>query len=359
MDFFPLTRPAPPLPRLHLSEETVTEVASLIRTRLNALLSISQDIALGKDTKLFLKAAAYLLLISVVGGLTDFLTLGYASKFISFLQICSLFPNQIEREKEMTLSLVKGWTLWKSMHSSCSLYLCSPQLSLNLHIFMTGLLIVLTIPVLYERYEDYLDRYAEMVFKKSHQLYLKVDVECIGRVQNWILERQKLSWISFFFLWDLLCFVRYGAEECLGRAPWSMSFGCGRLLFFVLVLFWNNFFPLCTFIPSRSFSASIGAEETLYISEGNMAFLHSCYKHFNIFRIFVLALTLPTTIGFTKKNHFFRPCFESKSFFRGKKTSTPAFDSQLHVLAMQLAQNCSPKHNHNQLRAPTSSSIVQ
>jgi hypothetical protein len=111
MDFFPLTRPAPPLPRLHLSEETVTEVASLIRTRLNALLSISQDIALGKDTKLFLKVAAYLLLISVVGGLTDFLTLGYASKFISFLQICSLFPNQIKREKEMTLSLVQGWTL--------------------------------------------------------------------------------------------------------------------------------------------------------------------------------------------------------------------------------------------------------
>ncbi|KAG6744206.1 hypothetical protein POTOM_052916 [Populus tomentosa] len=129
-----LNRPAPPLPRLHLSEETVTEVASLIRTRLNALLSISQDIALGKDTKLFLKVAAYLLLISVVGGLTDFLTLGYAS-----------------------------------------------------------LLIVLTIPALYERYEDYLDRYAEMVFKKSHQLYLKVDVECIGRVQNWTLERQKLS----------------------------------------------------------------------------------------------------------------------------------------------------------------------
>ncbi|KAJ6778213.1 RETICULON-LIKE PROTEIN B12 [Salix koriyanagi] len=92
------------------------------------------DIALGKDTKLFLKVAAYLSLISVVGVLTDFLTLGYAS-----------------------------------------------------------LLIVLTIPALYERYEDYLDRYAEMVFKKSQQLYLKFDAECTGRVQKWILERQKLS----------------------------------------------------------------------------------------------------------------------------------------------------------------------
>lgn len=256
MDFFPLTRPAPPLPRLHLSEETVTEVASLIRTRLNALLSISQDIALGKDTKLFLKVAAYLLLISVVGGLTDFLTLGYASKFISFLQLCSLFPNQIEREKEMTLSLVQGWTLWKSMHSSCSLYLCSPQLSLNLHIFMTGLLIVLTIPALYERYEDYLDRYAEMVFKKSHQLYLKVDVECIGRVQNWILERQKLSWLSFFFLWDLLCFVRYGAEECLCGHHDLWALGVGDCSF----LFWS-FFETISFLFVPSFLAGVSRHQ--------------------------------------------------------------------------------------------------
>ncbi|CAK7333559.1 unnamed protein product [Dovyalis caffra] len=129
-----LNRPAPPLPRLQLSEETANEVASFIRNRMNALLSISQDIALGKDTKLFFKVAAYLLLIAVVGGLTDFVTLGYAS-----------------------------------------------------------LLIFLTIPVLYERYEDYIDRYVEMVFKKSHQLYLKFDVKCIGRVQNWALEKKKLS----------------------------------------------------------------------------------------------------------------------------------------------------------------------
>lgn len=148
-----------------------------------------------------------------------------------------------------------------------SLSLFFPRSSLNQHIFMTGLLIVLTIPALYERYEDYLDRYAEMVFKKSHQLYLKFDAECTGRVQKWILERQKLSWLSFF-LWDLSCFVRGGAGECLGWAPWSMSFCCGRLLFFV----WKNFFPLCAFIPSRSFSASIGAKETLYIPEGSMLF---------------------------------------------------------------------------------------
>lgn len=129
-----LNRPAPPLPELHLSEETVNEIAAFIRTRLNVFLSVSQDIALGKDTNLFFKVAGCLLLISIVGGLADFLTLGY-----------------------------------------------------------TSLLIILTIPALYEKYEDFVDKYVKMVCKKSQQLYVKFDVECIGRIRKWILEKQKLS----------------------------------------------------------------------------------------------------------------------------------------------------------------------
>lgn len=101
MEFFPpLRRPAPPLPRLHLSEETVKVAASFISTLMNAFLSISQDIAMGKDTKLFFKVTACLLLISVVGGLTDFLTLGYASKFSSIFSICFQFLARIKRKKE-------------------------------------------------------------------------------------------------------------------------------------------------------------------------------------------------------------------------------------------------------------------
>lgn len=77
-----LNRPAPPLPELHLSEEKVNEVAAMIRTHVNTFLSVSQDIALGKDSRLFFKVAAYLWLISFVGGFTDFLTLGYIGEFI-------------------------------------------------------------------------------------------------------------------------------------------------------------------------------------------------------------------------------------------------------------------------------------
>ncbi|KAJ4704523.1 Reticulon-like protein [Melia azedarach] len=129
-----LNRPAPPLPELHLSEELVNEVAALIRTSVNDLLSISQDIALGKNSRLFFKVAVCLWLISFVGGMTDFLTLGY-----------------------------------------------------------TSLVIVLTLPAMYERYEDHIDKYVIMGCRKLVQLYVKIDEELVSKARRWILEKQKLS----------------------------------------------------------------------------------------------------------------------------------------------------------------------
>ncbi|PIA39759.1 hypothetical protein AQUCO_02600312v1 [Aquilegia coerulea] len=76
-----LNRPPPPLPDLQLSEEFINEAAAFIRSRINALLLVSRDICLGKDSKMFFKVAGCMWLISVVGGWTDFLTLGYTSSF--------------------------------------------------------------------------------------------------------------------------------------------------------------------------------------------------------------------------------------------------------------------------------------
>ncbi|XP_022767659.1 reticulon-like protein B12 isoform X2 [Durio zibethinus] len=129
-----LNRPAPPLPELYLSEEMVNEVGAVIRAHVNDFLSASQDIALGKDARLFFKVAAYLLLLSVVGGFTDFITLGY-----------------------------------------------------------TGLVVVLTVPALYERYEDHIDSYIIIGCRKMQHLYLKFDSKFVNRIRKWILERQKLS----------------------------------------------------------------------------------------------------------------------------------------------------------------------
>ncbi|CAI0471215.1 unnamed protein product [Linum tenue] len=129
-----LKRPPPPLPKLQLSEEIMNQAVTLIRTHVNELLAVSQNIALGKDTKLFFKVVACLLLISVVGGRIDFLTLGY-----------------------------------------------------------TSLLMILTVPVLYEIYADDVDRYIKMTKYKLQKLYNKIDVEVIGRVKKCILDKQKLS----------------------------------------------------------------------------------------------------------------------------------------------------------------------
>lgn len=129
-----LNRPPPPLPELHLSEEMVNEMATFIRLRVNTLLSVSHDIALGKDSRLFFKVAVYLWLIYFLGGLTDFLTLGY-----------------------------------------------------------TSLVVILTIPALYERFEDHIDKCVIAAYRKLEQLYVKLDGEYISRLQKWILEQKKLS----------------------------------------------------------------------------------------------------------------------------------------------------------------------
>ncbi|KAE8696534.1 Reticulon-like protein B12 [Hibiscus syriacus] len=126
--------PAPPLPELYLSEDMVNEVGAFIRAPVNNFLSASRDIALGKDSGLFFKAASYLLLISIVGSLTDFLTLGYIS-----------------------------------------------------------LVVVLTVPAFYERYEDYINPYMILGCRKMQQLYVKFDSKFVNRFRKWILERQKLS----------------------------------------------------------------------------------------------------------------------------------------------------------------------
>ncbi|XP_058109297.1 reticulon-like protein B12 isoform X2 [Magnolia sinica] len=129
-----LNRPPPPLPNLQLSEEVVNEAAVFVQSRVNNILSVSHDIALGKDSRLFLKVAVYLWLISVVGSLTDFLTLGY-----------------------------------------------------------TGLVIVLTVPALYEKYEDRIDGFAMTAYMKMKELYMRLDAECFSKIRRWILEKRKLS----------------------------------------------------------------------------------------------------------------------------------------------------------------------
>lgn len=128
-----LNRPPPPIPEIHLAEEVMNEAAVLVRAHVNMVLLAFHDIALGKDSKLFYRVAISLWLISTIGSLSDFLTL-----------------------------------------------------------FYTSLVIVLTIPMLYEKYEDYIDRYAKLAYVEV-QVYKRIYDEYFHKVKNWILEKKKLN----------------------------------------------------------------------------------------------------------------------------------------------------------------------
>ncbi|CAI9098382.1 OLC1v1035015C1 [Oldenlandia corymbosa var. corymbosa] len=129
-----VNRPAPPLPHLHLSEEMVNDAAVFIRDNVNNMLAIAEDIALGKDSIMFAKVSASLLLISIIGSFTDLFTLAYAS-----------------------------------------------------------LLLLLTVPAIYEKYEDVIDVYAFSGYKTLGILYERLDKKCISKVSSMILDEKKAS----------------------------------------------------------------------------------------------------------------------------------------------------------------------
>lgn len=79
-----MCRPPPPIPEMRLSEEAMNEAAIFVHSLSDVALSIFHSIALGKDLNLFYRIAICLSLISIIGSLTDFLTLGYTSKWLTF-----------------------------------------------------------------------------------------------------------------------------------------------------------------------------------------------------------------------------------------------------------------------------------
>ncbi|XP_074585649.1 reticulon-like protein B12 isoform X2 [Curcuma longa] len=72
-----LNRPPPPIPEMYLTEEMIHEASDFCQFHANKILSAFNDIAQGKDSKLFYSIAMCLLLASTIGRLADILTLSY------------------------------------------------------------------------------------------------------------------------------------------------------------------------------------------------------------------------------------------------------------------------------------------
>ncbi|KAK1588211.1 hypothetical protein Q3G72_020961 [Acer saccharum] len=115
-----INKSPPRIPEVHIPEEPVLQVAAALRIEINRALVVLRDIASGKDLKKFLSVIAGLWVLSIVGSWCNFLTLFY----IAFVL---------------------------------------------LH----------TVPVIYEKYEDQVDSFSEKAWAEIKKQYAVFDAKCI------------------------------------------------------------------------------------------------------------------------------------------------------------------------------------
>ncbi|KAH7834039.1 hypothetical protein Vadar_012159 [Vaccinium darrowii] len=118
-----LNRPLPPLPDLEISEELVLGAADVMRVWINRLSSVAHDIAVGRNLKLFVQIAVSLWIISYIGGFFNFITMVYI-----------------------------------------------------------GILLSLSVPVLYEKYQDWVDEKLILAHKIIQTQYRKLDDNVLGKI---------------------------------------------------------------------------------------------------------------------------------------------------------------------------------
>jgi hypothetical protein len=127
-----LNRPGPPVPELHLSEDFVLSTASRLRVQLNHYLDVVQDIAVGKDFKLFIKVVGALWLVATVGSWFHFLTL-----------------------------------LW------------------------IVIVVSHTLPVIYEQYKDVIDHYVKVAGDEVHKQYKTIHAAVLSKIPRAPVVKEK------------------------------------------------------------------------------------------------------------------------------------------------------------------------
>ncbi|XP_022134537.1 reticulon-like protein B16 [Momordica charantia] len=111
------------LPQLALSEEFVNDAAASIRAKINNALLMAHDITLGNDFRLFFRVVICLWLLSVIGSYLSFFTFAYI-----------------------------------------------------------GIIISITIPALYNKYDKHVDRYCGMISQKFRKHYRVMDESVLSKL---------------------------------------------------------------------------------------------------------------------------------------------------------------------------------
>ncbi|EEF51268.1 reticulon-like protein B1 [Ricinus communis] len=127
-----INKSPPHIPEVHIPEEPVLQVAAALRMEINYAFAILRDIASGRDLKKFLSVIAGLWVLSIVGSWCNFLTLFY----IAFVL---------------------------------------------LH----------TVPVFYEKYEDKVDAFAEKAAIEIKKQYAVFDAKVLSKIPRGPLKDKK------------------------------------------------------------------------------------------------------------------------------------------------------------------------
>ncbi|XP_061337810.1 reticulon-like protein B2 [Gastrolobium bilobum] len=122
----------PKIPQVHIPEEPVLQFASALRLEINCAFAVLRDIASGRDLKKFLSVIAGLWIFSILGSWANFLTLFY----IAFVL---------------------------------------------LH----------TVPVLYEKYENHVDSFAEKATAEIKKQYAVFDAKVLSKIPRGPLKDKK------------------------------------------------------------------------------------------------------------------------------------------------------------------------
>lgn len=118
-----LNRVPPPVPKLELSDEAVLKIAKTVNIEINKMLAMLHEIVIGKDVKRFAKLVGVLSLLVLFGGWFHLLTLFY-------------------------LAIVAAHT----------------------------------VPILYEKNEDTIDRFVQKALNELKNQYKKVDASMLSRI---------------------------------------------------------------------------------------------------------------------------------------------------------------------------------
>ncbi|XP_074557485.1 reticulon-like protein B11 [Curcuma longa] len=103
-----LNRPLPPLPNLEVSDEMVNKGAERVQVWLNRILDIGHDIAIGRDRKVLLQVIMTLWVVSYIGSLFNFITLVYIGVLLAITipAVYGKYQDHVDQKLEVVHNVV-------------------------------------------------------------------------------------------------------------------------------------------------------------------------------------------------------------------------------------------------------------